>query len=78
MFFQIVAHFTTRTPTIKFRAALKYAPQSAIQTKTLGNKSVETIMDYQLPNRYKRKPPSAQEIDCINTGGATSYVKYTK
>lgn len=86
MFLQTITHFSTRTPTIKFRAALKYgtvkktapqAPPKKISGKMptqLGN----AMLDYQTPKRYKRQQLSPQEIDCINSGGATSVVKYSK
>lgn len=80
MFLQTIAHFATRAPTIRFRAALKYTnkrtPQATPQQET--TQLSNAVLDYQLPQRYHRKPLSSQEIDSINTGGATSVVKYPK
>lgn len=73
MFLQTIAHFGSKTPTIKFRAALKYAKKG-----TAGKKGGNAIFDYDLPPRYQRKQLSPQEIDSINTGGATSVIKYSK
>lgn len=80
MFRQTIAHFTTRIPTIQFRAALKggIKSEATVQTGMKGRELEISVMDNQLPIRYKRKPLSSQEMESINTGGATSVVKYSK
>jgi len=65
-----------RIPMIKFRSGGKHqsndaAPTSAGQpTSAPPTGHGAAIEDWQLPNRYRRRPIDDKEIDAINSGGA--------
>ncbi|CRK98198.1 CLUMA_CG011561, isoform A [Clunio marinus] len=68
-----------RIPMIKFRSGGKNQSTEAAPATTVPSAAVTSakhatsgpaIEDWQLPNRYRRRPIDEQEIDAINSGGA--------
>ncbi|RIA81511.1 hypothetical protein C1645_836871 [Glomus cerebriforme] len=66
---------TDTTPKVHPAASKEASPTSNISSSKPKSKIV--LFDYsQLPEKYKRKGPSPEEIDAINHGGADNIIRY--